>query len=133
MEISFVLPLALLPGVALLIVSSAARYGQIHDEVHRLLDDADANRDDLRRRAHYFRNALVALYLCVAFFALASLIGVLLEVLSIPSRAGVVALTSLGCLSLLYAAYQLIRETLLSLNIIEQHLSHTSHESPSPH
>ena len=124
MEITFVLPLALLPGVALLIVSSAARYGQIHDEVHRLLDHADAaDRSDLRRRARYFRNALVALYLCVACFALASLTGVLLEAVDLPSRPAVVALTALGCLSLLYAAAQLIRETLLSLDIIEHHLN----------
>ena len=30
-------PLILLPGVALLIISTSARYGQVHSEIHRLL------------------------------------------------------------------------------------------------
>jgi len=33
MELSFILPLTLLPGVALLITSTAARLGQLHDEL----------------------------------------------------------------------------------------------------
>jgi hypothetical protein len=126
MEVTFILPLILLPGVALLIVSTAARYGQLHDEVHRALDHAEAvERADLRQRARYFRDALVALYACVALFALASLSGVLFEVLDRGPRPAVIGLTSIGIMSLLYAAYALIREALLSLDIIERHLKPT--------
>jgi hypothetical protein len=66
-------------------------------------------------------------YMCVALFSLASLAGVLLEVFGVASRGGVIGLTGLGCLSLLYAAVQLIRETLLSLDIIERHLLPGAH------
>ena len=50
------------------------------------------------------------------------IVGVTLEVLGLSSRWTIVALTSLGCLCLLYAAYQLVRESFLSLESIEGHL-----------
>ena len=56
MEITFVVPLALLPGVALLIVSTSARYAALHDEVHRLIDRHDTDSmADVRRRARLFQ------------------------------------------------------------------------------
>lgn len=125
MEITFVLPLALLPGVALLIVSTSARYDRLHDEIHLLAqqDNPDAL-TALHRRAYFFRNALAALYLCVAIFALTGLVGVMLELSGLRLPWLVVILTGAGCLCLLYAAAQLIRETLLSLDVIKRHLKH---------
>jgi len=39
MELSFILPLTLLPGVALLITSTAARLGQLHDELRQRITE----------------------------------------------------------------------------------------------
>jgi hypothetical protein len=36
-------PLILLPGVALLIMSTSVRFGQVHDEFHVFLDHPDAH------------------------------------------------------------------------------------------
>lgn len=123
-EISYILPLVLLPGVALLIVSTATRYGQLHDELHRLMDQAEVQRlAHLRQRARRFHNAISGLYLCVVLFALGSFAGLTLELLGLPPEWLVAGVTGIGCLSLLYAASQLFRESLLSLEIIEHHFS----------
>lgn len=122
-EISAILPLLLLPGVALLIVSTSTRYANLHEEIHRLQDHPhEILGDHLQRRAYLFRNALVGLYLCVCVFALASLIGVILELLKFHPAWMIVALTSLGCIALLYAASQLVMESYLSLEVITHHI-----------
>ena len=123
MEVTFILPLVLLPGVALLIVSTSTRYGQLHDEIHRFIEKPGRKgQHHLRQRARRFRDALVGLYLCVSIFALTSLVGVTLEVLSLSARWAIVTLTSLGCACLLFAAYQLVRESYLSLESLEEDL-----------
>lgn len=120
MEVTFILPLLLLPGVGQVIISATTRYSQLHEEIHRLVAMQELETEKhLWSRARRFRNALVSLYLCVCIFALTSLIGVTLEVLGVSSRVAIVALTGLGCLCLLYAAYQLVRESFLSLESIE--------------
>jgi threonine/homoserine/homoserine lactone efflux protein len=125
MEVTFILPLTLLPGVALLIVSTSTRYGQLHDEIHRFVQQPGQKQGQLhlRQRARHFRDALIGLYLCVSIFALTSLVGVTLEVLSLSSRWPIVILTSLGCISLFFAAYQLVRESFLSLEGLEEDLT----------
>jgi hypothetical protein len=128
MEVTFILPLVLLPGVALLIVSTSTRCGQLHDEIHRFLEKGGGKGEThLRQRARRFRNALVALYLCVSIFALTSLLGVILEVMGLSSRWPIVVLTGLGCGCLLYAAYQLVRESYLSLEGLEEDLTADNH------
>ena len=58
-------PLILLPGVALLIISTSARFEQIHNEFHRLLEHPDDHSKIVARnlvlRSTLFRNALVNL------------------------------------------------------------------------
>jgi hypothetical protein len=67
-------PLILLPGVALLIMSTSARFGQIHAEFHHLLDHTDAHAEILSRhlvlRSALYRNALISLHASVGLFAL---------------------------------------------------------------
>ncbi len=122
-------PLILLPGVALLIVSTSARFSRIHDEIHGLLhheEDASPKvTEHLLARSRYFRDALVALYLCVALFSLASLLGMLAALWQAMTSAWVVlGVTAGGILCLTFSAFQLIRESLLSLEIIEEHRRH---------
>jgi hypothetical protein len=119
-------PLILLPGVALIVMSTSARYAQIHQELHHILEEQENISPiyyvDLRTRATYFRNALVALYVSVGIFAVGSVVGAIMDFLKGPSTVTVVILTCLGILCLLYASIELIRESLLSLRVIEHHL-----------
>lgn len=118
-------PLVMLPGVALLVLSTSARYAQIHEEFHHLLTDDVAQR---RRTAVYllarsvlFRNALVALYVSVGAFAVASLIGGIGSMFSLNVEIIVVGMAFLGVITLVYAAWELIRESAKSLEIIREH------------
>lgn len=72
-------PIIALPGIALLIISTSARYTRVPEELHHL--EAHRTGPHLRRlartllgRAVLFRNALVGLYLCVTLFALAGVV-----------------------------------------------------------
>lgn len=118
-------PLIFLPGVALLILSTSARFNRLHDEVHDLLDHGHAvpagTVRRLMRRARLFRTALVALYVCVGLFAVASLLGALFLGWSEASRWLVVGFLVTGIACLCAAAGLLIRESILSLDIIEAH------------
>ncbi|MBT8400428.1 MAG: DUF2721 domain-containing protein [Rhodothermia bacterium] len=117
-------PLILLPGVGMLILSTSSRYNRLHDEVHDVIDhDSHATipMGQLLTRGRLFRNALVALYTCVALFSLASLLGVVAEEIGAGSEWVVLSLLILGIASLSLAAILLIREALLSFRVIESH------------
>ena len=122
----WVTPLLLLPGVALLVMSTQARYGQLHAEMHRLLEhhhDDDMLAHDLLRRGRLFRNALVCLYGACALFGLGAFLGGLAEGTADMTKAEVVAypLTLIGVLLLVAASLMLVREAMLSLMILEYH------------
>ncbi len=118
-------PLVMLPGVALLVLSTSARYAQIHEEFHHLLTDDMAQRQRtavyLLARSVLFRNALVALYVSVGAFAVASLIGGFGSMFSHNVEIIVVGMAFLGVITLVYAAWELIRESAKSLEIIREH------------
>jgi len=118
-------PLVLLPGVAILLISTSARYGEIHAEFHRLLGQRDIATEALDKclimRSTLFRNALVCLYTSVGLFSLASFLGGLVVYWAAVSFWAIVILTCLGILSLVFASLQLIRESLLSLEVIREH------------
>ena len=79
----WLIPILLLPGVALLVMSTAVRFGQIHDELHHMLEIDEAVTlvfwQHLSRRTMLFRNALVSLYLSIGAFVMGSLVGALLD------------------------------------------------------
>lgn len=121
-------PLILLPGVALLIVSTSARYGRIHDEIHHLFEhEREASPDAvsrLRQRARLYRDALLSLYICVGLFSLSSLFGMIV-LAGVHSADWVGAgILIVGIAFLFAATVQLIRESILSLEIIRDHLDH---------
>lgn len=118
-------PLILLPGVALLIMSTSTRLGQISAEFHHLIDHPDAHAKivsrDLVTRSALFRNALVGLYASVALFATGSFLGGILHVW-LPDYVWMVGgLTLVGILCLAYAAIELVRESLHCTRIIIEH------------
>jgi len=66
-------PLLLLPGVALLTMSTTARFGEVQREFHHLLDHPDNHGKILARclirKSVFYRNALVCLYASAGLFS----------------------------------------------------------------
>lgn len=124
-------PLLLMPGVGMLILSTSARYEQIHNEVHLLMDQKQAHHhkpisdiaDELMSRSTKFRNALVSLYLSIALLGCAGLSGALTATTGLRELSFnvVICLTAVGIFCLVLAAFFLIRESFHSLDIIREH------------
>ena len=125
-EISWLMPLLLLPGIALLINASSTRYSAFQMEIHHLLSDSDRATpvalQHLHKRALMFQTALVALHLATSLFAIASLLGALLDILGAPEYIVVFVLTSIGIVALLIGAVELSREARLSHEVILSHI-----------
>lgn len=118
-------PLLLLPGVALLVLSTSTRFGLLHDEFHRVLEAGRSERlPRLRHRARLMRTALVGLYISVALFAIASVVGTIAKTLGSntepPMHWFALGLTVLGVVIVAVAAGQLIRESTILLSVIEE-------------
>ena len=120
-------PLLLKPGVALLILSTSARFGQLHEELHRQLTEGDASAiKHLRRRAGLLHSALVSLYTSVGVLAFASLFGAIFGRWS-PSLTFIPeTMMFLGVCVVTFAAMQLIRESRLLLTVIDDDIEHKS-------
>ena len=112
-------PLLLIPAVGLLVISTSARFGQLHEEVHRHRGEKGSPAlKHLYRRAHLIHSALVSFYISVAVLALASLLGTLsrrwlASLTWIPQ-----AMTFIGVAMILFSAFQLIRESRLLITVI---------------
>lgn len=121
----WLMPLILLPGIALLILSTSTRYSRIHDEIHHLLDSKDDNQKSsgkkLIQRAVLFRNSLILLYLSVVIFALTAFAGGIMSTLNFHNNLFLILLFLLGIISLIIASTFLIKEAFLSLEIIREH------------
>ena len=113
-------PLLILPGVALLIMSTSVRYTRVHDELHHVFDHAitGVSVDSLVRRARLLRNALVLCYMCVFTLTLAGLLNVL--------EVGSFSLMAAGVTMLLGASGTLCLEALASFRIFEEEAAHFS-------
>ena len=115
-------PLVLLPGVGLLLMSTSIRYGQVHEEFHHYHGQPEISCiHHLLKRAKLFRNALICLYASAACLALASLSGGNWHLANQPAFWPVMLMTGVAVLALLLAIIALIRESCLSLEIIEKH------------
>lgn len=120
-------PLLLLPGAALLIMSTSARYARIHNEIHHLLEhsyteNTERTMEHLHQRSRLFRSSLVLLYLSVCLFATAGLLGAITSGWTDISYYLTIGLTALGIFFLSVAAFCLIRESMQSLEIIKAHI-----------
>jgi hypothetical protein len=124
----WVSPVVLVSGVGLLILSTSARYGQLHAELRELINDArdqatvDGSAavlfENLRRRTRLLLSALFGLYLSVGLLITGSLVGSLNAIWSF-SRVPVIVLTCAGILAVLYSAVQLIRESRIFLHTVD--------------
>ena len=113
-------------------MSTSIRYGRIHDEFCHLLEHKGSLPHTpvhkLLKRSRFFRNALVSLYLSFGPFSLASLLGGLAVQWNEVSEKIVMILTCLGILIIVCACYELIRESLLSWDIIKEHREEANHK-----
>lgn len=129
-EIVWLAPLLILPGISLLILSTSNRYSELHHEIHHWLEDnaihdaAMLEDAHLVTRAVLFRNALVSLYAAVFLFVLASLCGAVMDFMGWPADVVVFAIAALGILIVGFASLELIRESMLSLEVIRAHMDH---------
>lgn len=117
-------PLLFLQGVALLVMSTSVWFGQVHGELHNLLErgsPSDVTAGLLLKRSTMFRDALVSLYCGFGLFSLASLLGGLTIKWLDASMWIVSAITCIGIFTLVFASVQLVRESVLSLRVIEEH------------
>jgi hypothetical protein len=124
----WVSPVVLVSGVGLLILSTSARYGQLHAELRELIHDTHDGKlaDDsatmfyehLRNRTHLLLSALFGLYLSIGLLVTATLVGALGAIWTM-SQIPVVALTCAGILGIAFAALQLIRESRLFLHTVD--------------
>lgn len=120
----WITPLALLPGVALLVMSTAIRFGQLHEELHRRVHDSDhalGAAGHLFVRARLLRNALVSLYASAALLALSGMVGGVAEIWMEHAAAVVLGVTALAVACVAYASITLIRESLQLSQVIEDH------------
>jgi hypothetical protein len=100
----------------------------VHSEIHDLANhehekDIEKLAENLDKRSVIFNNALISLYLSITFLALAGLIGGLVVIWMGNIFYVVVGLSCLGILCLVFASLQLIRESMLTLEVIKQHCS----------
>ncbi len=129
-------PVLLLPGVALLVMSTSLRMGQLHDEVIRVSESRFAEERALAGRmvllrGRTFRDALRLLYAAVALLAAANLAGGLASLL--PSVAPVaLALTALAIASVIAAACLLIVESSRSLRALEARVAQVDARGSAP-
>ena len=132
----WITPLLILPGVALLILSTSFRFNRLHDEIDHIVFEKHASTEillnELLMRGTLFRNALISLYLSVAFLAVAGLCGASLAFLGSAFSWIPAGLSGLAVAFLIFAALSLIRESSSSLGIIEAHIKdHQRRQSQS--
>lgn len=120
-------PLLVLPGVGLLVMSTSARFARLHDELHHHLHMKMCSPHTVERlmlRARLFRSTLLALYGAVAFLALSGLAGGVEAPVALSST-----LLGFGVTLLVVASGLLMRETTLTLEVIEEEARHMEHLS----
>ncbi|MEN0063154.1 MAG: DUF2721 domain-containing protein [Myxococcota bacterium] len=126
--ISWATPLLVLPGVGLLVMSTSARFARLHDELHHHMHVLNCSPETLERlllRGRLFRNTLLALYGAAALLATSGLAGGL----SLPEALSS-ALLGLGVSLMVVASLTLMRETTISLDIIEAEVRSTPFPEP---
>jgi hypothetical protein len=124
------MPLLLLPGIGILLGVAATRHSTFQTEIHHLMEAPEHLSvkilAHLRSRARYFRNAMIALHLSAITFAIGSLVGGLLEFTTMNGDLPVTIFTSIGIAASVFGMMELIREAMLSQEVIVDHLDQVS-------
>lgn len=116
-------PVALLPGVGLLIMSTQSRFNRLHDELHHVLMYDEMHAADasslLLKRGFRLRDALVAEYVATAMIAVAGLVGGTAWATANQWLAWIVlALVGLGVAAVTIASIILVSEARSAMRIL---------------
>jgi hypothetical protein len=120
----WLIPLTLIPGIAILIISTSLRNNQARSELLKLIaEKKDSERksrmiDNLKRQL-YFRNAFISFYISIVFLVLASILGTLPNTITNLNLLTMI-LICLAALCLVYASIQLISESLIATRLIKE-------------
>ncbi len=120
----WLIPLTLIPGIAILLVSTSLRNNQARSEILKLIaEKKDSERksrtiDNLKRQL-YFRNAFISFYISIVFLVLASILGTLPNTITNLNLLTMI-LICLAALCLVYASIQLISESLIATRVIKE-------------
>lgn len=116
-------PLILIPGVALLILSTSMRYGPIDTELRQATTVSQRDQTDvtahLRRRARLFQFGLLALYAATGLLVITSMIGAILSIAGADITVLVIVLTCLSFILVLLAIFSLCQEVIYSTRPID--------------
>jgi hypothetical protein len=124
--LELLIPLTYIPGVALLLVSTTQRYSAVNSIIHEFSDEEcmiqnERVKQELRR-AHLFRNSLLALYLSVVFFSLGPLVAFLVNNWGLATSKTVLEIaTILGVACIVVAVSKLAVESVLTFDILKRH------------
>ena len=123
--VSWIAPLLLIPGVGLLLVSSSARFEALHIEIHDLLHDssleAPACAGHVLGRARTLQFAMTTLYIAVMLLSSAGLLGALANWGYEIFYGFAWLCTTLAVFSIFLASILLIRDSVTSFRIINEH------------
>ena len=118
------IPLSLIPGIAILIVSTSLKYNQARKEIFKLITEKKDSERKSRMINHlkrhlYFRNAFISFYISIVFLVLASLIGTLADKITNLNLLTMI-LICLAALCVVYSAIQLILESLIATRVVKE-------------
>ena len=112
-------PLLLIPGVGLLLISTSARFGQLHQELLRQLREGHSRSVRLLcQRARLIHSAMVSLYVSIAVLAVSSLLGTVATRWFPTLKWIPEVMTFVGVAIISYAAIQFIRESKLLITVV---------------
>ncbi len=120
----WLIPLSLIPGIAILIISTSLKNNQARSEIFQLImENKDSERksrmtNNLKRHL-YFRNAFISFYISIVFLVLASLIGTLADKITNLNLLTMI-LICLAALCVVYSAIQLILESLIATRVVKE-------------
>jgi len=120
----WLIPLSLIPGIAILIISTSLKNKQARSEILQLIvEKKDSERKSLMinnlKRHLYFRNAFISFYISIVFLVLASLIGTLADKITNLNLLTMI-LICLAALCVVYSAIQLILESLIATRVVKE-------------
>lgn len=120
----WLIPLSLIPGIAILIVSTSLKYNQARKEILKLITEKKDSERKSRMINHlkrhlYFRNAFISFYISIVFLVLASLIGTLADKITNLNLLTMI-LICLAALCVVYSAIQLILESLIATRVVKE-------------
>lgn len=124
--LELLIPLTYIPGAGLLIMSTSQRYIDVNALIRSFAPEQCTMKSERYRqelsRAHLFRNSLIGLYLSVALFSVGSLVAFLMENWGVAGSNAVLETgTILGVASIVFAMFNLIIESVLTLDILKRH------------